>query len=159
MRWNCGSSRDGDPLALDTCLHPPDGGHIGFGEGLSPYEFTRRRHEPLAEIAAPGDDAGPHQRLALPGLGPAVEVGGVPVKIAGQSPLATFGPEAEVESGHPLGRARAVHEAQQGLGDGFACLGTDAVVDEQQIQVAGIRHLRAAEAAHSDDGECHRRAR
>ena len=91
-----------DPLALDARLHPPDGGHVALGEGPVPDELVDERHEPLAQGPVAGHDAGPSKRLALPGLGPAVEVRRVPVQVAGQASLAAFGPEPEVDRRHPL---------------------------------------------------------
>ena len=54
-----------------------------------------------------------------------------------------------------LGRARAVHQVEEGLGDRLAPGVVAVVVDEQHVQVAGVGHLRAAQPAHAHDGERH----
>ncbi len=56
----------------------------------------------VAEGPVAGDDPGSGQRLAFPGLGPAVEVRRVAVQVAGQPSLPAFGSEPEVDRRHPL---------------------------------------------------------
>ena len=104
---------------------------------------------------SPATTPRPDERLALPGLGPAVEVRRVPVQVASQPSLATFGSEAEVERRHAFGGARAVHQVQQRLGHRFAHEVISSVVDQEQVEITGVRHLGAAESAHPHDRERH----
>ena len=72
--------------------------------GRSQTKRRTRAKKRSPEGVVAGHHPGPQQGLALPGLGPAVEVRLVAVQVAGQAALAPFGAQTEVDGGHPLGR-------------------------------------------------------
>jgi hypothetical protein len=101
-----------DAFPFDAGLHAADVGHVVVGQRMFPDEGPDEGHEAFPEVPVSGHQAGPEKSLAFPGLGPPLEVGGVPDQVAGQASLAPLGAETEVDGGHALGRARSVEEPE-----------------------------------------------
>ena len=156
FRWNWGSSRGGMRSRSMRAFIRRMSATSASVRGRSQTKAWARAMKRSSEVAVTGHHAGPEQSLAFPGLGPALEVGLIAGQVAGQTSLAPFGPEAQVDGGHPLRRTGSVDETQESLGHLLAPLvvaGGGVVEDEEHIEVAGIGHLGPAQPAHAHHAE------
>ena len=152
----CRILTEGDPLGFDASFHAADlADRLGV-EAAVPHRPVDQIEEAAAELVVAGHDARPGHRLALPGEGVPPPVRVERPEAAGQGPAATLGTKVGVDVVDPLGRRGAADDAPQAGGQPLGLLGaggTLPLVDEDEIEVAGVGQLCAPETSHADDGE------
>ena len=128
------------PAGLALCPGPqrPERPQVVGGQPLAPQADRRRRRPLPADLGVAGHRRGLEQGLELPGLGPAVPVGDVAVERPGQGAVPALGPQVGVD---PEAAPGDVHDRPGVAG---------VALHEQQVDVAGVVELPAAELAHPD---------
>ena len=121
--------------------------------------------DPLAEFRRGRDDARPRQRHVLPGPGLVVLILREGIDMRGQRPGAARGAQPHVDvvehavigargegADQALGEAREVMRAlQRALAVGVGIFMIE-IIEQDEVEIGGGRHLAAAEAAHGNDG-------
>ena len=156
--WRHGSTPRRDPLRFDAGLQPPDLPPVVGRRRAGPGGVVDEGGEAAPDAGIARDRASPQQRLALPDLGPSLQVHGVAVEAPGQRPLLAFGTEIGVDGHDPSRRRRATQQPEEGGRGPFRLLpplAAVSVVDEDEIDVGGVRQGPAAEPSHGDDREGH----
>ncbi len=144
-------------LGFGAGLH---GSHLAHGVGIEhvgPYERPGERQEPFRQRRVAGHRPGLDERLELPRAGPPLVPRGVPVDGPGQRAGASLGAQIGVGAEHRPVSGGLRHDRQDPTGAPFGVVSV-AVVDEQDVDVAGVVELASAELAHPDHGEGQRLA-
>ena len=147
-----------DPFGFHARLHPS---HLADGVGVQAAariaEAVDEGREPGAELGVAGAGAGAQEGLALPGVGPSVDVLRIGVQAAAQRPGAALGAQVGVRREGRLGAG--LTQESDDLGGhlvrhprgGVRFDSVVGLVEEDDVGVGGVAHLPAAHAPHGDD--------
>ncbi len=145
----------GQPLLRDLLLRPglhhadlADG--VGV-EPLRPHVRLGRLDERPAELGVAGHRPGLDEGLELPVRRPLVPVGPVGVEAPRQGAGPALGAEVGVGAEDDAVGRRLGHGGEQVAGDPLG-RGAAPLVDEEDVDVAGVVELPPAELSHADDG-------
>ena len=130
---------------LDAAAHRLHLGHEVLALARRPHHRHQCRDVLLAQFRVTGGGSRLHQRLELPGLGPALVVGDVRLERPDQLPVLAFGPQRRIDLEEGL-RREPHHLAGHPGGHGVGLLG-----DEDDVDVADVVQLAGAALAHRDD--------
>ena len=133
-------------LLLGPVLHLPHGPDVVGIDGVGPQGVLGGVGPGLPQVGVTGDRAGLEQGLALPGLGPSLPVSTVGGHRTHQWPVAALRAEPGVDPETGAGQV----EDPAGLPSQGLRL---PVADEEDVDVAGVVELAAAELAHADHGQ------
>src|SRR4029079_17947176 len=114
-------------------------------------EVAGRKRESLPERKITGDGAREHDRLELPGLRVPLPVLEETGDRAGERPVAALRPEVGVDL--PACVPDVAHDRFCGVDRLLLLVRTLALVDEDDVEIAGEAGFPRAELAHSDHGK------
>ena len=143
-----------DPLLLDAHLHAPHLALLGGAQGPLPHGGLDPVDEPAPELGVAGHVAHAQVRLPLPGRRPPVEVARPSPR--GCGPAGRCVPRVGGRRRRPRCARRGCprrRTAARPLATRSASSDVGSLVDERQVEVAGVAELGAAEAPERDHRE------
>ena len=155
LRWNSGSSPGREPLLLDAHLHAPHLAHVVVGRRAAPTRPSSMRvDEPSPRLGVAGHARAPAGRPGAPRSTPTGR--GRPPSPRGCAPADRCGPRGGGRRRRPRSRSAGVspptnRSRPAATRSASAASPAAPVVDERDVEVAGVAELGAAEPPEGDD--------